>query len=131
AASSVASGLGQFTLATANWIASVCPGLGPPDRTSPDWSIRATVCYRHWLFGRNQGATSCDRSAFTLADYNGGEKWRRREQSAAILAGVDPNTWFAAVEKFNARSARAWKENRGYVARVLRVLEPAYLAAGW
>ena len=126
-----AGGLGQFMPATAAWISSVCPDLGPPDRSSADWSIRATVCYRKYLAGRNAGATACDRSAFGLADYNGGEKWRRREQQLARDAGADPARWFQHVERFRSRSLAAWTENRGYVRRILTLIEPAYLRAGW
>lgn len=133
AASKVAHGLGQFTLPTANWIASICPDIGPPDRSSADWSIAATVCYMHWLMARNSGATPCDRRAFALSDYNGGMKWRQLEQAKARDAGSDPSRWFLAVALFRAdkRALSAWTENRDYVERILHVLEPAYRREGW
>lgn len=133
AASKVASGLGQFTLPTATWIAEICPEIGPPDRTSADWSISATVCYMHWLLARNRGATLCDVRAFALADYNGGMKWRQLEQQLAADGGASRARWFDHVERFRAprRSLDAWNENRDYVRRVLLVIEPAYRKAGW
>lgn len=131
AESAYAQGLGQITPATAAWLPDLCPDIGPPDPWDASWSLRATVCYDAWLFPRNRGATDCDRWAFTLVDYNGGAKWRLREQELARAAGADPSRWFAHVERFRARSIAAWNENRAYPRRILRVLLPLYIAAGW
>lgn len=131
AESAYAQGLSQFTPATARWLPEVCPDIGAPDPWDPGWSVRAIVCYDAWLYARNRGATECDRWAFAYSDYNGGGKWRMREQELARAAGANPLRWFAHVERFRARSAEAWKENRAYVRRILYELTPLYIAAGW
>jgi len=128
ARSPYAQGLSQFTPSTAAWLPTVCPSVGPADPWDAGWSIRAVVCYDAWLHDRVSGAaTACDRWAMTLSAYNGGEAARNRERAAAD----DPSRWFGQVEQQRSRSVAAWRENRGYVRRVLLTLEPAYLAAGW
>lgn len=122
-----AQGLAQFTPKTAQWLPEVCPQVGPPDPWDAGWSLRAVVCYDAWLLQRAPGATACDRWAMTLSAYNGGERMRDRERSLA----ADATRWFGHTEQQRVRSPAAWRENRGYVQRILRVLEPAYLEAGW
>ncbi len=132
ARSRYANGLAQFTPATAEWLPTICPEIGAPDPWSPTWSVRAAVCYDAWLHARvNDAATDCDRWAMTLAGYNGGERWRQRDQGLARAAGADPAVWFGSVENYSARAAWAIRENRAYVRRILRTLEPVYIAAGW
>jgi soluble lytic murein transglycosylase-like protein len=131
AASAYAQGLMQFTPATATWLADVVPECAPADPWDPDWSLRCGIRYDFWLYERAPGATPCDRWAFTLADYNGGGKGRRKEQQLARDAAADPNVWFGSVERFRWRMQSAFKENRGYVRRILTVLEHAYVDAGW
>lgn len=131
ARSSVAAGLAQFIPSTARWLPSVCPGIGAPDPWDADWSVRAVSCYDAYLYARATGVTQCDRWAMTLSAYNGGEGARDKERAAAARAGVNSGVWFDAVEKFRARGAAAYRENRGYVTRILTVLEPAYVDAGW
>lgn len=126
-----AQGMAQFMPTTAQWISTVCRDLGPPDPWSPDWSMRAQACYMRWLVDRNAGATRCDRWAFAFADYNGGMKWRQRDQALARAAGSDPERWFGHVATYRSRGPSAHRENREYVERILNVLEPAYIAAGW
>lgn len=131
AASPYAQGLAQFAPATARWLPTVCPSVGEPDPWDAGWSIRAVACYDAWLYAKAPRTDECNRWAFTLADYNGGQGWRAREQQLAKAAGKDTAIWFDQVEAFNARSRSAWKENRSYVRRILLMLEPAYIAAGW
>lgn len=126
-----AQGLAQFMPATAQWIGTICRDLGPPDPWNPDWAMRAQACYMRWLVDRNTGATRCDRWAFAFSDYNGGMRWRQRDQALARAAGSDPERWFGHVATHRSRSTAAHRENREYVERILHVLEPAYLAAGW
>ena len=60
--------------------------------------------------------------------------WRLFAVGAGDLgrdAGADPDMWFGEVERFSARSSAARDENRTYVSRILRELEPAYIAVGW
>jgi membrane-bound lytic murein transglycosylase MltF len=131
AASAYAQGLTQFTPSTAEWIPSVCPGLGPPDVWDPNWSMRAAVCYDRWLLRRVAGADDCQRWAFALSAYNGGLTWVNRDKALAEQHGRDPLFWFDHVEHHSRRARWAITENRGYVRRILHTLEPLYLAAGW
>lgn len=131
AQSPYAVGLAQFTPATSKWLPDVCPHLGQFDPWDSSQAIRAAACYNQWLFRRNAGATLCDRYAFMLSDYNGGAKWRMREQQLARDAGTDPARWFGSVDVQRARKESAHKENRQYVIRILTILAPAYADAGW
>ena len=131
AASRYAQGLGQFVPATARWLPTICPSVGAPDPWDAQWSIRAVACYDAWLYANAPVTDVCNRWAFALADYNGGQGWRWREQQLAKAAGRNAVLWFDQVETFNARSRLAWQENRAYVRRILLLLEPAYIAAGW
>lgn len=131
AKSKYAQGMAQFTPDTAQWLQGVCPEIGAADPWDPNWSMRAAVCYDHWLYARAGGKTECDRWAFTLSSYNGGLEWLRRDQQRASASGADPARWFSNVELYSARSAAARAENRNYVRVILRTLEPAYIDAGW
>ena len=131
ASSRFADGLAQFTPATADWLPSVCPELGAFDPWDAGQAIRGAACYDAWLFQRVQGATACDRWAFTLSAYNGGLGWVQRDKARAAAAGADPERWFGEVDAHSPRAGWAWRENRGYVDRILLRLEPAYIRAGW
>jgi hypothetical protein len=126
-----AQGLGQIMPATGRWLASKFPAAGPYDPWDPEWSLRATTLYDQYLLTRNTGDTACASWAFALSAYNGGERALRAERGAARAAGLDDGVWFANVDTRRARSRAAWQENRDYVQRILLLLEPAYLAAGW
>lgn len=136
AASAYAHGLAQFTPATAAWLPSVCAAVGQPDAWDPDWSLRAQACYMRWLYDRvaafrYAGAFSaCSHWAFALRGYNGGLGWLNRERLATQRAGDDANDW-RQVEQHRVRATWAHRENTHYPRRILLVLEPAYLAAGW
>jgi len=131
AASAYAQGLAQFTPATAQWLPRVCPQVGAPDPWDAGWAIRAMACYDAWLYAQAPGADECHKWAFVLADYNGGQGMRQREQKLAVKAGANADAWWFAVENFRVRAPAAYVENRAYVRRILLILEPAYLAAGW
>ncbi len=136
AASAYAQGLAQFTPATARWLPSICPAAGSPDPWDPQWALRAQACYMAWLHGRVPAfryagpLRECSRWAYALRAYNGGEGWLQRERVAAQKAGADANDW-QAVAPYRLRAGWAHRENIGYPRRILLVLEPAYLAAGW
>lgn len=126
-----AQGLAQFMPSTARWLPEVAPQTGEPAPWSPGWSLRALVAYDRWLWARVPGE-GCNRMALALSAYNGGLGWVRRDSRLAEAQGLDRATWWGSVETVNAgRSASAWRENRGYPRRILRVLEPIYEAAGW
>lgn len=127
-----AEGLGQVMPDTGTWLSkSVCPEIGAADPWDPNWSMRAVVCYDHWLRERVAGATECDRWAFTFSAYDGGLGWVIRDRNLASSNGLDPARWFNHVERTSARASWARAENRNYVVQILRVVEPVYLAAGW
>lgn len=131
AQSPFARGLSQFTASTATWLPGVCPDVGAPDPWNADWSIRAIACYDRYLYVHLDGASECERWAFTLSAYNGGMGMLNRERMRASATGADAARWFNSVERFSARSRSAYVENRSYVRRILLDIEPAYLDAGW
>lgn len=131
ARSPYAVGLAQFVPSTAEWLPQVCPELGPFDPWDPLQSVRAAACYNHWHYRRIEAADECARWAMALSAYNGGLGWLQRDRRLAAANGADPDQWFGAVELWTARAAWARAENRGYVLRILKRLEPAYINAGW
>ncbi|MDD3310970.1 transglycosylase SLT domain-containing protein [Pseudodesulfovibrio sp.] len=132
ARSAYASGLAQFTPATARWLPTVAPQTGEPAPLNPGWALRALVAYDHWLHGKISAASPCDRWAMTLSAYNGGLGWLNRDRRIAPSSGLDPARWWGHVETVNAgRAAWAIRENRGYPRRILLTLEPLYEATGW
>lgn len=127
-----AEGLAQFMPSTARWITSEFPEtLGQFDPWDPQQAALAAAVYDAWLVGRNPGRTECDTWSFALSAYNGGEKQLRREQLLAASRGKAADVWFGHVADARTRSLAAWRENRAYVTRILLVLEPLYLSAGW
>jgi len=127
-----AQGLTQFMPATAAWIGNVDPQLADAQPFNPGWALRALSAYDKWLWQRVDARDPCERMAMALASYNGGLGWVKRDKALAARNGADPLAWFDSVERFNAgRNAGAFRENRGYPRRILRTLEPMYVAAGW
>ena len=131
ASSGVAHGLTHFTMYTAKWIPTICPGLAPVDVWSADWSLRAQACYMHHLKSTAAAETECDSWAFALADYNGGRGWRLKEAALAAKAGANPRRWFGHVALFRVRGVPAFNESRGYPQRILLTLLPRYISAGF
>ncbi len=132
ARSAYATGLSQFTPATVDFVASKFPqDLGAKQPLNPGWALRALARYDKYLYDR-QGlfATDCDRWAFTLSGYNGGEGWVTRDKKLAAAYGADPKKWWGHVEYFSARSADAMRENRAYPRRIILQYQPLYLPWG-
>lgn len=131
AKSKFASGLCQFTPATADWIDDVYPELRGDGPTNPAWCLRALARYDHYLWDRVAGRNDCERWAFTLSAYNGGLGWVQRDSRLAVQRGADPKVWFGSVELYNAgRAPQFFAENRGYPRRILLIIQPRYLAWG-
>lgn len=126
ARSPYAVGLAQFTPATAEWIGGVYADLGERQPYNPAWSLRALVRFDRFLWERNPAATPCDRMAFALSAYNGGEGWLRREQARTAAASADRLRWFGHVERHCARAAWACDENRDYPRRILMTHQRVY-----
>lgn len=131
-----AQGIAQFMPATARWMTEQFRAqLGVFDPWDPVQAIHAAALYDRWLYDRVQpfGHTrlsECSRWAFTLRAYNGGETWLLRERGLTLANRADPNDW-RAVERFRSRGAGPHAENTQYPRRILLVLEPAYIRAGW
>ncbi len=137
AASAYAQGLTQFTPATAKWLPSICPEVGPPDVWDERWSINAMACYDSWLAKRvknvsknHSPVSSCSRWTFALRGYNGGERMLERERQKTLATNANPNDW-KVVELFRVRATWAHKENINYPRRILWRIEQAYIDAGW
>lgn len=129
-----AQGLAQFMPATAQWLTGLYEDLAPDfDPGSPAWAIRALVRYDKWLYDAVPAADShCERMAFVLSSYNGGLGWLKKDVALAKAKGDVPSAWFDHVEKYNGgRSDAAFRENRGYPARILNDLEHRYIRDGW
>ncbi|SUH40495.1 lytic murein transglycosylase [Salmonella enterica subsp. enterica] len=48
---------------------------------------------------------NCQRMAFTLSAYNGGQGWVNRDKKLAAAKGLDASIWFEHVERVNAGAA--------------------------
>ena len=131
-----AQGVAQFMPATAKWIAELFPDkLGQFDPWDAQQAILAAAIYDKWLLDRVQPLgwtrmSECTRWNFALRGYNGGEQWLLRDRGLAVANKADPNDW-RSVERFRTRSVSNHQQNIDYPRRILLVLEPAYIAAGW
>lgn len=122
-----ASGLAQFMPATAKWLGEIYPELAGADVWNPIWAIRALVTYDKHLFDRITGRTFCERMAFALSAYNGGEK--RVRQRKALSS--NPEVCLDKTCEINPGISPAnQKENSHYPKRILLELEPRYRAWG-
>lgn len=132
ARSAFASGLTQFTPDTADWISQrYSQELGENQPLNPSWALRALARYDKFLYDRQQtAATECDRWAFTLSGYNGGEGWVNRDKRLAATRGADPSRWWGHVEKYSPRAVWAFNENRDYPRRIILQRQPPYRAWG-
>lgn len=129
AKSAYAAGLTQFTPDTAVWISSVYKELGAADVYNPRWAIRALTRYDKRLYDQNKGATECDRWAFALAGYNGGQGWNIKDRKLATKQGKNPLVYWGQVETVNAgRRADFFKENRGYPKKILLQHQAQYVS---
>src|SRR6185437_10628377 len=127
-----AEGLAHFMPATGKWIAATFPDkLGEFDAWDPQQAALAAAVYDAWLVRRNPGRDACASWAFGLSAYNGGELHLHQEQQLAARHGRARDAWFGNVALQRSRGLGAWQQNRDYVRRILIVLEPAYIDAGW
>lgn len=129
-------GCAQFMPATAGDMARRYPAsLAPPQPFNASWAFRAQAQYMHDLwrgFGARGAADGCERMAFALAGYNGGEGWVIRDRRLAEARGLPAGRFFGSAQVVNAgRRTDAKAENAHYPERILRALEPRYVAAGF
>ncbi|ECC9153817.1 lytic transglycosylase domain-containing protein [Salmonella enterica subsp. salamae] len=126
-----AQGMAQFMPTTATWVSQRYPALHENKPFNPVWAIRALVQYDHQLWKSVSAKNSCQRMAFTLSAYNGGQGWVNRDKKLATEKGLDAAIWFEHVERVNAgRSAANWRENRHYPKAILYQHAPRYLQWG-
>lgn len=130
-----AQGLTQFMPATARGTSDRC-GLGVASPFDPAWAIQAQSCYMAYLYGRMyEFVDGCERFAAALSSYNGGAGNANRQRRVwAAETGHNPDSgvvWFDGVENYRVRSESAHEENRGYPRRILLLLTPNYVQAGY
>lgn len=132
ARSAYASGLAQFTPATAKDMARLHPDLRAAAPLDPRWALLALCRYDKALFdAASYAATPADRWAFALAAYNGGPGWIPRDRAKARALGLDASRWFGHVEQANAgRAPQFFRENRDYPRRILLTHQRLYRSWG-
>ena len=121
-------GIAQFMPATARWIQGAYPKELSGDVMSPEWGILALVRYNRHIWERLSAADNCERMAFTLAGYNGGEGWVAKRKKLSDQPDV---CLFATCEINPGIKPSNQAENAGYPKRILITLEPLYVAAGF
>ena len=126
-----AQGMAQFMPATAKWVSQLYPELRENRPFNPSWAIRALIQYDLQLWNNLSAKDDCQRMAFTLSAYNGGQGWVNRDKKLAAAKGLDASVWFKHVEQVNAgRSISNWRENRHYPRTILFQHAPHYLQWG-
>jgi soluble lytic murein transglycosylase-like protein len=123
-----AGGLAQMMPRTADQLAAQFPALRPVNRFDPRWSLSAQSHLMRQLYESHTARDDCHRYQKALASYSQGPGWTRRAERLAD----DPSRWFGSVEHINpGKSAAAYRETFEYVRRILIVLTPRYVDAGW
>ena len=123
-----ASGIAQFMPQSSRWISGVYPELSANEPLNPEWGIRALVLYDKWLFDRVTGASDCHRIAKAIASYNQGIGWTYRAERIAD----DPTRWFNGIDQVNpGKRPDLHRETVNYVRRIVIVLTPVYVRAGF
>lgn len=119
-------GLTQFMPRTARDVAEQYGDTALP--FDPRWSMLAQSRYMRDIYNRQQGINACERFAFALSGYNGGERWVQRRRALSD----DPLRCLGATCDINPGIlASNQKENREYSRRILIKLTPLYYEAGW
>ena len=153
-----AAGLAQFMPATARWwcqregiAPDPAPGRPKPDRapsggseahavasvgaspclpTNPTWALRALVGYDKFLFDRApERYNERDRMHVALRAYNGGLGHWQAEARATGLPQPTVDQVATACGKAS-RHAMHCRENLGYPARIMGILQPRYATWG-
>lgn len=129
AKSAYASGLTQFTPATADWISKVYPKeLSGSSPLNPSWAIRAMVRYDKHLYDNLAVAGGFyDRMWATLRSYNGGQgHWVAEAKKAKSYKREAVDAYCGSAR----RHVSFCKENLGYPRRIMVVIQPAYKSWG-
>lgn len=131
ARSKYARGLTQFTPETATWINSAySTELKGYATYSPTWAIRAMILYDRRLNNSFPNSDPCNKWYFTLASYNGGLGWIKKEQVLAVKKGLDPNIWHDNVATVSSRAVWAFRENRDYPVKIIEQHQKIYRSWG-
>ena len=123
-----AAGIAQFMPSTADWMASTWPADLGGDRGTAEWGILALARYNRHLWERTSAVDDCERMAFTLSGYNGGERWVQARKRMSASPGV---CLFSTCAINPGIKPSNQTENEGYPRRILLTLEPIYIAAGF
>lgn len=131
AKSAYASGLAQFTPATAKDMARLHPqDLGQAAPTDPRWALLALCHYDKALYDAAAFAASeGDRWRFVFWGYNGGWGWVQKDRAKAKALGLDPNQADDVAGVNNGRAPHFFRENRTY-DRVIDRHQRLYLSWG-
>lgn len=122
-----ARGCAQVMPATGDWLAEKFPTLARGLVNDPAWAFEAQARYMRFLFERVTGETECERLAFAMAAYNGGEK-RVRQRKALSRA---PEVCFRVTCPINPGISPAnQRENEEYPVRILKTIDTRYRAWG-
>lgn len=124
-----AAGLAQFMPATARWWCDINGiGLAQCQPKNPTWALRALVGYDRYLFNLTPPEYSpFDRMWVALRAYNGGlGHWNAEARNATDKSrqAVDAACGTAKRHPVHCR------ENLGYPARILGILQPRYATWG-
>lgn len=123
-----AQGMAQFMPVTARWWCELHRmNATECQPRNPVWAMRALVGYDRWLWQRIALGDAYHRMWATLRAYNGGlGHWQAEARNTAdkSRAGVDAACGSAR------RHISHCRENLGYPARILDVLQPRYAAWG-
>jgi len=124
-----ARGIAQFMPATARGLAREYPELAPINEFDYRWGLRAqSLLMRDLLRAYPKAANDCEAYCYALTAYNGGPGWVRRR----LAASDRPSRCLGYTARINPGiRLSAQKENEEYPVRILLVLEPHYVDAGW
>lgn len=129
AKSAYASGLAQFTPATARDMARLHPQeLGRAAPLDPRWALLAQCIYDKALYDAAAfAATEGDRWRFALWGYNGGWGWVQKDRAKAKALGLNPDSAADVAQVNNGRAPHFFRENRHYdlaIDRHQRLYQP-------
>lgn len=129
AQSAYASGLGQQTPNTVEWLNELDPQLSLMigGAFNPQWSIRALVYYDKWLHRRIDVDEIIQKWALGLHGYNAGFGWTIKERRASIY----PDDYFCSVKYSCLRSPANCSQTQRYIDHIIWDYWPMYREAGW
>lgn len=124
-----ARGMTQFMPATAQALARQYPELQPVNEFSTAWAFKAQSYLMRDLVRqyRDEARDTCSAWCYATTAYNGGPRHTNRR----IEMSERPGHCFHTSRINPGIRPSAQKENEEYPVRILLVLEPRFVAAGW